>query len=658
MTGTFNHRDERLRRQAQQELQARPPLPTWQRRVVERFAVERGTGWYTLLSQFAPDTPPNRPDVVLSGPQGVLAVMLREEEPAWEDSRAAFVWTAELLAGVPTPHGMLTEAALRTVVVVPAHAGRARSGHSGEHLLIAENELDRVLVGGERVLEAADALSVARHLGNSTFDLTPIGWNAQHIPAQRGAGETGVSGRSSGLFEVAQLREERFERAVRGPFQDWRIFLDDSQLGLVRRQYSGPARITGPAGTGKTVLALHRLAYLARRSTGELLYTTHLRNLPRIAEKQFRSLAEQVRDRVRFQHLHGWAREFLVERGRDAEVDEQQIDEAFRAVWERTGAGGPLATARPSRAYWKDEIDRVIKGRGLGTLEAYRHAPRRGRGGNLTPGFRAHVWEFYCEYERELSERGVYDHNDVLMRALDELGRRPLERRFTAVVVDEVQDLTLIGLRLVHAISGDAPNQLLLVGDGQQQIYAGGWRLSEAGISLSGRGEVLRRNYRNRTTIVDEACDFDAVNRFDDLDGGPAVTMRSALPVLGGGRAVHWHGADQEDALVDALRALDDPSDAAVLTRTNNAAAHWEQVLRQAGFQVSPLDRWEGGPSAAVHVGTVHRAKGTEFRSVFLPDEPRPVTSYREEAEAGQRQALVAVTRARDYVWIGKVETR
>ncbi|GAA2811020.1 UvrD-helicase domain-containing protein [Saccharopolyspora taberi] len=654
MTGTHHHREERLRRQAEAELRARPPLPPWQKRVVERFAVERPAGWYTLLNQFAPHTPENRPDVVLAGPRGVLAVLLREEDPGWEDARAAFVWTAELLAGVPTPHGLLTEAALRTVVVRPAGSA---TGHSGEHLTVAEDDLDRILLRGEEVLERADALSAARQLSSRTFDLTPIGWNPQRIPEPRAAGETGVSGRSSGLFDVDELREQRFERALEGPMPDWRIFLDDTQLGLVRRRYSGPARITGPAGTGKTVLALHRLAYLARRSSGELLYTTHLSTLPRIAEKQFRSLARQVGHRVRFQHLHGWAKEFLAARGRDSEADDRQIEEAFLAAWQRAGQGGPLAAARPSRGYWKDEIDRVIKGRGLRSLEAYKTAPRRGRGGNLTPGFRAHVWEFYCEYERELGERGVSDHNDILLRALTELGRTPLERPFTAVVVDEVQDLTLIGLRLAHAISGDGPNQLLLVGDGQQQVYAGGWRLSEAGIALGGRGEILRRNYRNRTAIVDEAGELDAVNRFDDLDGGPTVALRSALPVLGGGRAVRWRGPDQEEALLSALRRLDDTADAAVLTRTNNAAEHWENVLRAAGFQVSPLDRWDGTPSPAIHVGTVHRAKGTEFRSVFLPDEPRIATNHREEQEASQRQQLVAITRARDFVWTGFVES-
>ncbi|MER7010850.1 UvrD-helicase domain-containing protein [Saccharopolyspora sp. NPDC000359] len=646
MTGTSHHRQERLRREAEAELRDRL-LPSWHNRVLQRFAVEHDNGWYALLNQFAPGTPAERPDAVLVGPQGVLVVLLRDAAPGWEDTRKAFVWTAELLAGASTEAGAVTETVARAVVVHPADH-RGRTGHSGEHLAITEAELDRVLRDGERLLEPAEVRTIARHLASRTFDLTPLGWHPQHIPQQRGPGRTS----GAGLFEVRDLRRERMERALERPFRDWRIFLDDTQLGAVRRSHSGPARITGPAGTGKTVLALHRLAYLARRKPGRLLFTTHLRTLPLIAAEQFRSLAPHLVQRIEFTHLHAWARDFLDQRGRAADVDEQQVDQAFEAVWQRAELTAPLRAFRASRSYWKDEVDRVIKGRGIGALEAYRTVPRKGRGRPLPSELRARVWQFYCEYERELSERNAFDHNDVLKRALCELDRHPLPRQYAAVVVDEVQDLTLIGLRLVHAISGDGPDQLLLVGDGQQQVYPGGWRLSEAGISLQGRGEVLRRNYRNRSAIVQHAGELDAINRFDDLDGGPTTTLRTALPVLRGGHVVHWAGEDQEAALVAALRELDDDTDTAVLTRTNGAAQHWDRVLREAGFPVRSLDRWNGRTSGPIHVGTVHRAKGTEFRAVFLPDERPQSHGHRDELEAVDRHRLVACTRARDHLWI------
>ncbi|GAA2333002.1 UvrD-helicase domain-containing protein [Saccharopolyspora halophila] len=648
MTGTSHHRQERLRRAAEEQLKDRL-LPPWQKRVLQRLAVEAGNGWFPLLNRFAPHTPAQRPDMVLVGRQGVLAVLLRENEPDWADSRAAFVWVSELLAGAEVGPAMLTEAVVSVVVIHPqAHTGQLGAGE--EHTAVTEDKLDRVLLHGEQLLSADETRWVAKHLDSRTFDLAPIMWNAQRIPVPRGD--------DAEPAELFDPREQRLHNALQQPFRDWRIFLDGSQLGAVRRRYSGPARITGPAGTGKSVIALHRLAYLARRTTGKLLFTSHLSNVPAVSAEQFRQLAPHLGNRVEFTHLHAWARDFLAGRGRLAEVDDREVELAFESVWQRAELSAPLRGFRNSRGYWKDEVDRVIKGRAIGSFEAYRTVPRKGRGRPLPPDFRSHVWQFYCEYERELSQRGVFDHNDVLMRALAELERRPLPRQYAAVVVDEVQDLTLVGLRLTRAISGDGPDQLLLVGDGQQQVYAGGWRLSEAGIELAGRGEILRHNYRNRNAVLDRAGRLEAINRFDDLDGGPSVPLDAVLPELPGGRVVEWHGTDQENALLEALRGLDDDSATAVLTSTNAAADHWWNVLRAAGVATRPLDRWDGRTTGPVLVGTLFRAKGTEFRNVFLPGDVEVGATFREDREAVLRRRLVAMTRARDYLWIGAPHRR
>ncbi|MEV0342225.1 UvrD-helicase domain-containing protein [Nocardia sp. NPDC050713] len=141
-------------------------------------------------------------------------------------------------------------------------------------------------------------------------------------------------------------------------------------------------------------------------------------------------------------------------------------------------------------AYWTDEIDRVIKGRGLRDLDAYKEIERTGREGiSLHGNRRKYVWEnWYLPYQQRMDTRGVHDFNDVVALAVDELRQRPLDNSedYALVVVDEVQDFTLMELRLVHLIAGGGPDaQLLLVGDGQQQVYAGGWRLSDAGIPLA-----------------------------------------------------------------------------------------------------------------------------------------------------------------------------
>jgi superfamily I DNA/RNA helicase len=145
--------------------------------------------------------------------------------------------------------------------------------------------------------------------------------------------------------------------------------------------------------------------------------------------------------------------------------------------------------------------------------------------------------------------------------ALAEIVRNPLDEPYEAVVVDEVQDITLVGLRLLNKIAGDGRNRLLLVGDGQQQVYPGGWRLSDAGIPVQGRGEVLRVNYRNRANVLEFAQRFDAKNQVDDLDGGPGVALHDVELANSGGRVQHWTGTAQElpTALTEAVRALQVP---------------------------------------------------------------------------------------------------
>ncbi|MFH8991291.1 UvrD-helicase domain-containing protein [Streptomyces sp. NPDC017940] len=116
---------------------------------------------------------------------------------------------------------------------------------------------------------------------------------------------------SDGLFDLEGLRDAALEEALRAPIEQWMTFLHPDQVALVRRNWSGPARISGPAGTGKTVVGLHRAAYLARRTGGRILYVTFANNLPRVQGTFLRAMSPAVADRVEFRSLHSWAQEFL-----------------------------------------------------------------------------------------------------------------------------------------------------------------------------------------------------------------------------------------------------------------------------------------------------------------------------------------------------------
>jgi superfamily I DNA/RNA helicase len=231
------------------------------------------------------------------------------------------------------------------------------------------------------------------------------------------------------------------------------------------------------------------------------------------------------------------------------------------------------------------------------------------------------------------------------------------------VVVDEVQDITLNGLRLIKELTGTGPNQLLLVGDGQQQVYPGGWRLSDAGIPVQGRGEVLRVNYRNRVEVLAFAQRFDALNEVDDLDGDSGIALKNAEAGNTGGTAVSWHGTEAQLAAELPRRIAELPlplGQTALILFQRQDLVRCRRILREAGIPTMSLDDYSGAPDDALKVGTVHRAKGLDFQAVLVVEFPaKPGESGAAADEAEQlrdRQRLVAATRARDYLWWGVVE--
>ncbi|MEU1548570.1 UvrD-helicase domain-containing protein [Nocardia sp. NPDC005745] len=534
------------------------------------------------------------------------------------------------------------------VLLVP---GEIRRRGDGRFAVAGPGALDRVIRARHRQLRPTRVQAIANtvaHQSARAYDLLEIEDMTPAAP-------------DPALLDRSEVLSPQRDAALEMPFQRWMTFLDPEQEVLVSRTYTGPARIAGPAGTGKTVVALHRMARQAKRSTGRQLYTTFVKTLANCQETYFRRLAPGTEERVQFAGLHSWAMDFLRERIAAPKLDPRGADRVFGRVWEQARA--VFEDIEPHGSYWREEIDRVIKGREIDDLDVYQRAERHGRNGiRLDDDRRAEVWhELYVPYVSEMRERGISDYSDVIAIALAEIRNEPLPEPYDAVVVDEVQDMTLAGLRLAHAIAGgNGSSPLLLLGDGQQQVYAGGWRMADAGIDLRGRGEVLRVNYRNRRRVWENAAGIDAVNELGDFDDAPGVLLRDADVTLPDGVVRIWRGPDHylESALVDGIRECGKPlSDIAVLTRTRQEAARLAGALDAVGIATLPLEDHDGMPHPAVKVGTVHRAKGLDFAAVFHPSwsggaGPRTGAS-RERAQSAERQKLVAITRARDFAWLG-----
>ncbi|MFF8271741.1 UvrD-helicase domain-containing protein [Streptomyces sp. NPDC016562] len=655
-----------------------------EQRVLAQLLVLTARGWRLLVDRQRARTRTAHADMLLVGPGGVFVVDVIDVvgvndgaditaggEPGEEHA-------AKLFAATKAAESAVASLGMSPVAVQPllVFAGRRYDADLGRIRLLGEQEIGPALLSQQRRLRAESVRAIADHLQRvfPHHAATAVDLQAPSAP------EPHRHSSSDGLFDLEGLRDAALKAAMHEPIEQWMTFLHPDQVTLVRRNWSGPARISGPAGTGKTVVALHRAAYLARRTTGRILYVTFANNLPRVQSTFLKTMAPAVADRVDFRSLHSWAPDFLQERGIPVRLHRDKAETAFSLAWTHVGRESPLAELDPAPAYWHEEIDYVIKGRGLTRFEEYATVPRRRRKASLHRTHRQSVWKLYQEYESLRSERGVHDFNDVLSLALAEASRRRERPPYAGVIVDEVQDLTLVGVRLLHALVGDAPNGLLLVGDGQQTVYPGGFRLTDAGIDIRGdRGQVLRTNYRNSKQILDAALTVVADDAFEDLDGLRTPGRRDVDLTYHDGDVVRVTRptVDAHDReLLNALRSLPVGAlaDTALLCPSKRAIGHYQRLLSQEGIAVCQLEHYDGRAVDAVKLGTYRRAKGLEFKNVFLPQydavlangtqaDPAGGTAggtetpqtAREREELRRSQLFVAMTRARDLLWLGSV---
>lgn len=650
-----------------------------------------GRGWQVLHDRRWPGSMRANVDHVVIGPPGVMVIDTKHWAGPIEVRNGRLCSADEdrhesvddLLRLVGSVEELLLDAGegsdgqpvgLSAVHVVPLLAftafpsGRRADVRVGRVRLTSVRQLPALLVAQPPVLSAGEVSLLATHLAGEM----PPATEAVDIPRQRGS-VVGVPVRperlpvdqvveADALFDVPDLAEQ-LAKAATAPLVEWMGFLHPGQARLVRRTYAGPARIRGPAGTGKSVVMLHRAAWLAETRPGRVLVTSFVRTLPHHLHAVFEQLSPNTADRVDFLGLHEVARKLLDEVGQRMYVNGRRIGAAFDDAWARVGACGPLAEIGPAQ-YWKQEIDHVIKGRGLRRFVDYERLERRGRSVPLTVSDKTSVWELLSAYTEELERRGMHDHNDVLSAAVDLVARRGVESRWVAVMIDEVQDLPLLGIRLCALLGGTGRDGLFLVGDGQQAIYPGGFNLAEAGVSVVGRATVLRVNYRNTRQILDFARAQVDADDFSDLDGTDERGRRDVEVLRDGPSPVQATAPDRRRlALLLALALRRDAAagvdwgEMAVLTLSHAEARYLREQLATREIPFRDLLTWDGRPDNQVKVDTVHRAKGLDFAAVYLPSlSPGAATGETQEWETlRRRQRFVGQTRARDRLWVGRV---
>jgi superfamily I DNA/RNA helicase len=456
--------------------------------------------------------------------------------------------------------------------------------------------------------------------------------------------------------------------ALEAPLERWIAFLHPSQRALIKKDFKGPVKVSGSAGTGKTVVAMHRARHLAQQGESVLLtsyVTTLCENIDRNLTKLCRS-GERARIVVSTVHKQALALVRQVKpRVRPAS------DEEVRGILEQLRVRhAPEFDGRFVSAEW----DNVVRLHGLSSWDEYRSARRTGRGRGVSVKQRKALWAIFGEALDLLQKKGLLDWPGLCARASALLDSGAVQSPFSAVVVDEVQDLKPPELLFLRALCVTKPENLMVCGDAGQRIYPGGFSLGALGINIRGRSVVLRINYRT-TEQIRRMADAMLGDSSDDMDGGAEARsgtrslLRGPTPSLLG---YPDQRSELEGAVAHIKRWLGSgvrPEEVAVFARTGKLLDGFGSVLDEAGFAWRRLSDKADVQNGELSLGTMHRAKGLEFKAVLVmgcSDSaiPSPVVLRaaddpldKEVAEAMEKHLLyVAMTRARDELavtWFG-----
>jgi hypothetical protein len=398
----------------------------------------------------------------------------------------------------------------------------------------------------------------------------------------------------------------------------WRVFLHPNQQAIVSANFRGPARVLGGAGTGKTVVAMHRARYLAReRFPGEpILFTTFNRNLATNIAGLLDGLCGPERAQIEVDHIHGWAAAYAREQWRKFEI--VSADQA-RQCWSAAVGAGKAALGWTQEDY-EDEWRDVVQFHGATSRDEYLKASRAGCSKPLTRAERARIWDGLSAFRAELDRRGLLEWPDLIRKVrqhLEQSGASP----YRAVIVDEAQDIDAEQWRLIRALAPRADNSLFITGDAHQRIYGKPIALGQFGIEIRGRSRRLKINYRTTEQVLRWAVGLLDSVEIDDLDGGTDNTVGYRSLYTGPEPEVQHVRSEGEEAtfLVERVRALlaDTPAEEiAVVSKFRSRVRAAAEVLTGAGIDNTVLDGDSAGPG--VRVATMHRVKGLDFSHVVM----------------------------------------
>ncbi len=464
---------------------------------------------------------------------------------------------------------------------------------------------------------------------------------------------------------------QELERALEYPWDKWTVFLHPAQRQMVERDYTGPARVAGSAGTGKTIVALHRAVHLARRHRdARVLLTTFSKTLANALGNKLRLLIHNephLGENIEVLSINALGRRLHKLHCEPAKIAPHEVVNALLADAAKTVEGHKF-TQHFLRLEWEEVVDAWQ----LESWEAYRGVRRLGRKTRMPEAQRAQLWAIFERVRAELKTRGMMTQAEMFTRLATQLTEHRLTP-FNFVVVDEAQDVSIAQLRLLAALGARQPNGLFLAGDLGQRIFQQPFSWLALGVDVRGRSRTLNINYRTSHQIRRQA-DLLLETEISDVDGnteersntisvfnGPTPTIRILESVEQETESVcEW--------LIERIKEGVRPDEIGVFVRSIAEFDRAHQAVAAAKLSFKVLDENIVTTDGHVSISTMHLAKGLEFRAVavmacddeIIPRQERieaatDETELKEVHDTERHLLYVACTRARDYLIVTSV---
>ena len=463
-----------------------------------------------------------------------------------------------------------------------------------------------------------------------------------------------------------------FNDALSGSFSKWKYYLHPSQRKLVTGDFKGSVKVSGGAGTGKTVAALHRLKYLSeiRQAGEEILFSTFTKALTENLTELIRGLNIDT-SHITLTNIDKLVYSLVKEHSllpnsfKVFEIDSVKNASEF---WEEIVAE-VLTSYSPE--FLEDEYKQVILYNGIQNFDEYVRTSRKGRGKPITRRQRQEIWEFFEKFDKKRSGNNLY-YKDELYNILSAHLKSEKDVPFSYCIIDELQDFSNVELRLIRCLVPEKSNDLFLVGDPLQSIYSKSINFSQIGINVRGkRSHRLRINYRTTEEIKKLAVSVISDCQYDNYDG-EEEQKAGYISLYHGIKPTYTVFKTKEEEVKTVLESITQLfeqkcqySDIAICARKKDGLKEFRNELHKLKIPYDDHGSDRSTVDNAINLLTFHKIKGLEFKHIFIvdtndrtvPTKPFDFDDYAKEEQDSylrneKSMVYVAVTRARENVTI------